>query len=198
MRISSTTVVPGIQRLAPTVLALVDLAGHDAQVVQAARGLAGSNHVTVTLLHVAPAVRNGTPDDRRHASWERMGALDAAAQRALRQLAVRLLPPTLQVQTSVRFGDVVEEVAKATVAVDATVVVASSSPAHGLWSRSRDRRLRRILDVPVILVPAREAETEGRTGDDPSGVVQPERAAVMAQRFREGRVLRPVADARLN
>lgn len=156
-------VVAVIPESLPAVLALVDLAGHDAQVVRVARALAGSSGATVTLLHVArPVFRDGTlTRRRRRAAWRRMAGIEAAAQRALRQLAARLLRPSIQVQTSVRFGDVVEQVARAAMGVGATVVVASSGPARWLGWRSRDRRLRQSLEIPLVLVPAGGAERDG-------------------------------------
>lgn len=154
-------VVAVIPESLPAVLALVDLAGHDAQVVRVARALAGSSGATVTLLHVArPVFRDGTLTRRRQrAAWRRMAGIEAAAQRALRQLAARLLRPSIQVQTSVRFGDVVEQ--RAAMVVGATVVVASSGPARWLGWRSRDRRLRQSLEIPLVLVPAGGAERDG-------------------------------------
>lgn len=137
------------------VLALVDMTGRDRRIVEAARTLAGSDHATIVLLHVArPVFRNGATGS---GAWERMAAVESGAQQALRRLAARLLPPSVFVQTAVRFGDPVEQAAKAAVAVDATVVVALSRPARWLWWRSRDRRLRRILDIPTILVHPRRA-----------------------------------------
>jgi hypothetical protein len=95
-----------------------------------------------------------------------MLAIEAAAQRAMRKLAGRWLPRAHLVQTSVRFGDVVEQVAKAVMAVGATVVVAASRPAGWLWWRGRDRRLRRAFD-PVVLVRARK-DTPDLTEPAPS------------------------------
>jgi nucleotide-binding universal stress UspA family protein len=133
----------------PTILTLVDMTADDVGVVDAAAALAGASGATIVLLHVAP------PWPRRQRAWQAMLAIEAAAQRAMRRLAGRWLPRSHLVQTSVRFGDVVEQVAKAVMAVGATVVVAASRPAGWLWWRGRDRRLRRAFD-PVVLVHARE------------------------------------------
>jgi hypothetical protein len=132
-----------------TILTLVDLTADDVAVVDAAAALAGASRATIVLLHVAP------PRPRGQRARQAMLAIEAAAQRALRRLAGRWLPRSYLVQTSVRFGDVVEQVAKAVMAVGATVLVAASRPAGWLWWRHRDRRLRRAFD-PVVLVRARE------------------------------------------
>jgi hypothetical protein len=55
-----------------------------------------------------------------------MAGLDAAAQQIARRLAGMLLQRNLYVQTSVRFGETIERIAKAAMAVGATVVVAAS------------------------------------------------------------------------
>ena len=134
----------------PAILVLVDLTADDARVVDTAAALAGMSRATIVLLHVA------RPLPRRRRAWEAMLALEAAAQRAIRRLAGRWLPRSHLVQTSVRFGDPVEQIGKAMMAVGATVVVAASRPTGWLWWRNRDRRLCRYLDVPVILVRARQ------------------------------------------
>jgi hypothetical protein len=145
---SRTDIEPGEQST-PTILTLVDMTADDIGVVDAAAALAGASRATIVLLHVAG------PLPRRRRAWQAMLAIEAAAQRAMRRLAGRWLPRSHVVQTSVRFGDVVEQVAKAVMAVGATVVVAASRPAGWRWWRSRDRRLRRAFD-PVILVHAGE------------------------------------------
>jgi hypothetical protein len=145
------------EQTGPTILTLVDLAADDVRVVDAAAALAGASRATIVLLHVA------APLPRRHRAWQAMLAVEAAAQRAMRRLAGRWLPRSHLVQTSVRFGDVVEQVRKAVIAVGATVVVAASRPAGWLWWRSRDRRLRRAFD-PLILV---------RTGEESPDLAQP-------------------------
>lgn len=154
--------VPRHRRCPPTVLAVVDMRGGDAQVLAATRALTERTGAAVVLLHVAsPVSLHHRPNSR----WERvargrMAAVDARAQHALRQLAGRWLPRKLLVRTAVRFGEVVEQVAKAAMGVGATLVVASSTPARWLWWRSRDRRLRRTLDIPLIVVPTRAPEIE--------------------------------------
>jgi hypothetical protein len=150
----------------PRVLALVEPGAHDRQVVETARALAGSDRPTIVLLHVArPVLPIGATG-----AWERMAAVEARAQRTLRRLAARLLPPGILVHTAVRFGDAVEQVAKAAVAVDATVVVARSRPARWLWWRDRDRRFRRRLPTPVVLVPSEpSARPMPRESSAPSG-----------------------------
>ena len=164
-------VVESSEQSAPVILALVDLTGDDARVVDTAAVLAGASRATIVLLHVA------RPLPRRRRAWEAMLALDAAAQRALRRLAGRLLPRSHLVQTSVRFGDPVEQVGKTMMAVGATVVVAASRPAGWRWWRSRDRRLRRSLDVPVVLVSARAEEPHR-----PRGLTRPEPSSARGTR----------------
>jgi nucleotide-binding universal stress UspA family protein len=137
---------------APAILVLVDLTADDARVVDTAAALAGASRATIVLLHVA------RPRPRRRRAWETMLAIEAAAQRAMRRLAGRWLPRSHLVQTSVRFGDLVEQIGKAMMAVGATVVVAASRPAGWLWWRNRDRVLRRYLGLRVILVRAGEAK----------------------------------------
>jgi hypothetical protein len=164
LSIDTRTEVESSQASAPTILTLVDLTAHDAPVVDAARALAGAHRATIVLLHVARSL------PRRRRASDAMLAIDAAAHRAVRRLARRRLPRSLPVQTSVRFGDVVEQVAKAVIAVGATVVVAASRPARWRWWRNRDRRLGRHLDVPVILVaePGPEPDrSRGMTRGEP-------------------------------
>jgi Universal stress protein family len=147
----------------PTVLAVIDLKETDAAVVDATRTAAAANGARIVLLHVArPVSLQSTPNSRREqACWGRMAAADEAAQRVLRRLATRRLPRDGDVQTGVRFGDAVEQVGQTVISVDATLVVAAAGPARWLWGRSRDRRLRRSLDVPVVLVPGRGATVDG-------------------------------------
>jgi nucleotide-binding universal stress UspA family protein len=144
------------EQSAPTILTLVDMTADDVEVVDAAAALARESRATIVLLHVA------RPLPRRRRAWQLMLAIEAAAQKAMRRLAGRWLPRSHLVRTSVRFGDVVEQVAKAVMAVGATVVVAASRPAGWRWWRHRDRRLRRAFD-PVVLVRARE-EAPGQPG----------------------------------
>lgn len=146
----------GARRSPPTLLAVVDMTAQDAGVVEAARALAAARRATIVLLHVTRPVSRW-----QRAWWERMAAVEAAAQRRLRWLARRLLRRGLSFQTAVRFGETIEQVTDAAVAVGATVVVAASRPARWLWWRDRDRRLRRSLDVPLIVVPARGGVTDG-------------------------------------
>lgn len=146
---------PRARQAPPTVLALVDLTADDLRVVEATRALAEALGAAVGLLHVAapiPRHANGHRDGR----WERMASVEAAARQALRGLAGRLHPSSAYVQMTVRFGDTVEQVGKAVAAVDASMVVASSRSARWLPWRTRDRALRRSLDIPVILVHARD------------------------------------------
>jgi nucleotide-binding universal stress UspA family protein len=147
----------------PTILALVDLTADDAPVVAAARALAralaGPSRATIALLHVAPPVSR-----RRRASWARMEAIEAAARATLHRWAARLSRRGFYVQTAVRFGDPVEQVAKTAIAVGATAVVAASRPAGWRWWQGRDRRLRQTLDIPVSLVPARGDAAAGYPG----------------------------------
>jgi hypothetical protein len=160
---------------AVTVLALVDLTAADSRVVAAARVLAGADRATIVLLHVTP------PVSRWRRAWgERMATVEAAARQGLGRLARRLSRRGFHVQTAVRFGELVEQVTKAALAVDATAVVASSRPARWLWWRHRDRRLRRSLDAAVITVPTggREMNAGAKIAGWPSpGPSQPRSAA---------------------
>jgi hypothetical protein len=161
----------------PIVLALVELTGHDAQVVKATRALAGPGNGTVIFLHVARRVSDG-PWHR--ARWDRMAGIDAAAQRILRRLAGMLLRRNLYARTSVRFGETIEQVAKAAMAVGATVVVAASRPARWRWWWSRDRRLQRSLDIPVRFVIPRAVKGVDRgrsTPGESARLGSPRRAA---------------------
>lgn len=161
----------------PIVLALVELTGHDAQVVKATRALAGPRDGTVIFLHVARPVSD-SPWHR--ARWVRMAGIEAAAQRLMRRLARMLLRRNRYVQTSVRFGETIEQVAKAAMAVGATVVVAASRPARWRWWWNRDRRLRRSLDIPVRFVIPRALKGEGlvrRTHGESARLGSPRRAA---------------------
>ena len=164
----------------PTVLAVIDLKKTDAAVVDATRTATAANGARIVLLHVAPPVSlRATPNSRREqVCWGRMAAADEAAQRVLRRLAARRLPRHADVLTTVRFGDVVEQVGRAAISVDATLVVAATGPARWLWGRGRDRRLRRSLDVPVFLVPARGDAVDGhRTARPESSRASRQRSA---------------------
>jgi hypothetical protein len=154
-----TDSVDRLARQSPsTVLALVELTGHDAPVVEATRALAGASHSTVILLRVARPVS----ESPRQRGWRRhRAAVDAAGHQALRRLASLFLRQNLHVQTSVRFGETVEQVVKAAIAAGATAVVAASRPARWLWWRNRDRRLRRSLDIPVMLVSTGTVKDHG-------------------------------------
>jgi nucleotide-binding universal stress UspA family protein len=156
--VAAAPVAGAHEQSAPVILTLVDMAADDWQVVDAAAALAGARRATIVLLHVA------RPLPWRRRAWAAMLAIEAAAQRAMRRLAGRWLPRSHLIQTSVRFGDPVQQAAKATMIVGATVVVAASRPARWLWWRNRDRRLCRYIGVPVVLVPGRGAEPDLHRG----------------------------------
>ncbi len=144
-----------------TVLALLDRADHDDQVVREARQLADRAGSTIALLYVAPLVLQSVPRGTLSAPpiepWEQMRAIEGNTERHLRELARRNLRTGVRVRTHVRFGDPVEEAARLANSLGVDVVIAASQASWVPW-RSRDRRLAQALDVPLVLVGGSEAD----------------------------------------
>jgi Universal stress protein family len=158
------------------ILAVIDCAAEDADVVAEAVWLARAAHASVVLVHVA----------RRVAAWTLggAGALDLALrqtaleQRILSDLQahadwVRAAGVAAEVE-DVYFGDPSAEVAYAANRCRASAVVAARRRqrrfARLLGWRSRDVRLARLLSVPLVLM---DATTSSRRGLQPTLELQP-------------------------
>jgi CRP-like cAMP-binding protein len=134
---------------------LVDGEPADSGLVRAAREYADANACSITLLRVLPEVTRAFRADRGVVILpERtMLAMKAYAKRHLEKLKEDLLRGRARpTRTLVRFGDVMDEVARTSDAQQAQAVMARSRVASFLPWRSRDRLLQRKLRVPVILL----------------------------------------------
>jgi K+-sensing histidine kinase KdpD len=126
------------------VLALVDRAADDADVVAEAVWLARATRASVLLVHVARPVMGGQP------------AFELRVTRELEQLAEQARDAGVTAHVDdVYFGDTSAEVAYAAACRRASAVVAARRPSRFsrlLAWRSRDVQLGRLLSVPLVLV----------------------------------------------
>jgi hypothetical protein len=137
------------------ILAVIDCATEDAEVVAEAAWLARTTRTQVLLMHVGRAIV-ATP-------WRGVGADSDSSQQQigheqrvmseLVQMAERLRAAGVDAMVDdVYFGDAAAEVAYAASKSAVSVVVALTRPAAWLPWRSRDARLSRLLRVPLVLV----------------------------------------------
>jgi CRP-like cAMP-binding protein len=138
---------------------LVDGEPADSGLVRAAREYANANACSITLLRVLPEVTRAFRGDRGVVILpeQTMLAMKAYAKRHLEKLKEDLLRVRARpTRTLVRFGDVINEVARASAVDQPQAVMARSRVGSFLPWRSRDRRLQRKLGVPLLLLDAED------------------------------------------
>jgi hypothetical protein len=132
----------------------------DSALARAARDYADENGCSVTLMRVLPEATRGyrTDSNVEILPWQVMHLMEADARLELEKLRTRYLRgrslPSMKV---VRFGSVIGEVASQVDADGAQAVLARSKKAPYfsiLGWLERDRRLRRRLAVPLLLLDA--------------------------------------------
>jgi hypothetical protein len=129
----------------------------DCGLVRAAREYADDKACSITLLRVLPQVTRAFRGDRGVVilPGQTMLAMKAYAKRNLEKLKEEFLRGRARpTRTLVRFGDVIDEVARASDAEQPQAILARSRAGSFLPWRSRDRRLQRKLGVPVLLLYA--------------------------------------------
>jgi hypothetical protein len=140
-------------------LVLTDGKPDDSALVRTALGYADENGCSVTLMRVLPETTRAyrTEGGVEILPWQVMHIREADARLELEKLRRRYLRgrslPSMKV---VRFGSVIGEVASQVDVDDAQAVLARSkkAPFSILGCLERDRRLRRRLAVPVLLLDA--------------------------------------------
>jgi ribosomal silencing factor RsfS len=147
---------------------LVDGEPADSGLVRAAREYADAKACSITLLRVLPEVTRAFRGDRGVVILpeQTMLAMKAYSKRHLEKLKKEFLSARARpTRTLVRFGDVINEVARASGTEQPQAVMARSRPTSFLPWRSRDRGLQRKLGVPVILLDAAD-RLLGAAADD--------------------------------
>ena len=169
-------------------LVLTDGRPEDSALVRTALGYADENGCSVTLMRVLPETTRAyrTESGVEILPWQVMHIMEADATLELEKLRRRYLRgrslPSMKV---VRFGSVAGEVASQVDVDGAQAVLARSKKAPFFSIRGwleRDRRLRRRLAVPVLLLDAAD-----RLIGEPvlNPMVVPLRRPVMVQLIRD-------------
>jgi hypothetical protein len=149
-----------------TLIVLTDGEPSDAALVARARELADAKDCSVTLLRVLPEVTRARMDNGvAILPWQIMQLVDNNAKYELEKLRMRYLRGRAHPNTKlVRFGKVLDELAKVVNEERGVAVLAASRRSAMLpWLR-RDDRLQRKLDVPVLFMEA-TGQLVGLSGD---------------------------------
>jgi len=142
-----------------SLLVLTDGQPDDSALVLTAREYADATGCSVTLMRVLPEANRPYRTDSgvEILPWQIMHLMEANAKQELEKLRTRFLRgrslPNMKV---VRFGGVIDEVASVVDSERPQALLTRSrkAPIIGWWQR--DRRLKRRLAVPVLLLDAKD------------------------------------------
>ena len=146
-----------LSELSRCLFVLIDGEPADSGLVRTAREYADTNACSITLLRVLPEVNRAFRGDRGVVipPGQTRLAMKAYSKRHLEKLKAQFLRDRARpTRTLVRFGDVINELARASDAGQPHAVMARSRAGSFLPWRGRDRRLQRKLRMPVILLDA--------------------------------------------
>jgi hypothetical protein len=157
-----------LNEMSRSLFVLIDGGPADSGLVRAAREYADANACSITLLRVLPEVNRAFRGDRGVVipPGQTRLAMKAYSKRHLEKLKAQFLRDRARpTRTLVRFGDVINELARASDAGQPHAVMARSRAGSFLPWRARDRRLQRKLRMPVILLDAAD-RLMGAPADD--------------------------------